>query len=97
MPYLVKVGYDRNNISEVTSKGYFIKRIGNKVYAEWGPIDVIGLKKKKFGWHKTTYTKTYSRRSEQRAFEFKSEKISYLIRNGYNKLLPGARIYTSVK
>lgn len=97
MPYLVKVGYEKNNINKVTSKGYFIKREGNLVYTEWGAIDVTGLNKKKITWHKTTVYKYYKFKSVESAFDFKKKKILSLITEGYNKLSPGSRIYKSIK
>lgn len=93
MPYLVKVGYERYNKYRLTSKGYFIKRTGTKVFTQWAAIDAIGLKRKKFYWHKSVYSKTYNLRTIQRALQFKQEKISYLIGVGYDKLPPGTKIY----
>ena len=93
MPYLVKVGYEHKNLHGVTSKGYFIKRIGNTVYTEWGAIDVIGLKIKKFAWHITIYNKTYKLRSVKKALELKNKKIVLQIRRGYIKLLASSKIY----
>jgi hypothetical protein len=96
MPYLVKVGYEIKNLYGVTSKGYFIKRIGSSVYTEWGAIDVIGLKIKKFAWHKTTASKTYKFRSIEKALAYKKNKISFLIKRGYNKLPSKSKIYSRI-
>jgi hypothetical protein len=94
MPYLVKVGYDKNNVRGVTSKGYFIKRSGKEIYTEWGAIDVVGLKSKNFCWHKTTMYQITKFRSIENALEFKNNKIAFLIRTGYSKLSGSTRIYT---
>jgi hypothetical protein len=93
MPYLVKVGYEKHNLNKVTSKGYFIKRIGKQVYTEWGAIDVTGLKRKRFAWHKTTACKYYKFRSEELAYDFKKKKINSLREEGYNQLPSKARIF----
>ena len=93
MPYFVKVGYDKKNVHSVTSKGYFIKRSGNHIYTEWGAIDVIGLKRKKFSWHLSTYSKPYPFKTTEEALEFKNNKIAQLIKEGYNKLPSTSIIY----
>lgn len=93
MPYFVKVGYDKKNVHSVTSKGYFIKRSGKHIYTEWGAIDVIGLKRKKFGWHLSTYNKTHKFRSLEKALAFKNKRIEILIKSGYNKLPSSSIIY----
>ncbi len=93
MPYLVKVGYERKNTHLITSKGYFIKRSDTKIYTEWGAIDVIGLKRKKFCWHQNISSKVHRFRSVEKAIAFKNWKIDFLIRRGYNKLPPNSKIY----
>lgn len=94
MPYFVKVGYERKNLSKITSKGYFIKRTGKKVYTEWGAIDAVGLKRKKFNWHTTPQIWEYKCRSEKEALQFKNDKIAYLHKRGYSKLPSSTRIYS---
>lgn len=94
MPYLVKVGYDKNNVRGITSKGYFIKRNGKEIYTEWGAIDVVGLQRKNFCWHQSTMYQITKFRSVQKALEFKNFKIDALIKTGYNKLAGSSRIYS---
>ena len=93
MPYLVKVGIEKNNLHLLTSKGYFIKRIGNKIHTELGAIDVVGLKRKKFAWHKSTQTKVFKFKTTKAALEFKNYKIENLIWKGYTKIPASSRIY----
>lgn len=95
MPYLVKVGYDKNNVYGITSKGYFIKRSGKEVYTEWGAIDVVGLQRKNFCWHQTTQFQINKFRSIEKALDFKNNKIKELLKEGYNKLPGSSRIYTN--
>lgn len=93
MPYLVKVGYEKHNVYKVSSKGYFITRSGNSVYTEWGAIDVVGLLRKKFCWHKSTQSQISKFRSVEKANKFKDQKIKQLLKEGYNKLPGTSRIY----
>lgn len=93
MPYLVKVGIEKNNLHLLTSKGYLIKRIGYKIRTEWGAIDVVGLKRKKFAWHKATQVKVFKFKTIKAALEFKNNKIEYLIWKGYTKIPSTSRIY----
>jgi len=95
MSYLVKVGYEKRNVYKVSSKGYFIKRSGYSVYTEWGAIDVVGLLRKKFCWHKSTQNQINKFRSLEKANKFKDQKIKELRSLGYNKLPGTSRIYTN--
>lgn len=94
MPYLVKVGYERRNLLNVTSKGYFIKRVGTKVYTQWGAIIVSGLIKKRISWYKTTAYKYHAFKTITIANRFKKMKILSLLVKGYNQLPSGSRIYS---
>ncbi len=93
MPYLVKVGYEKRNVYKVSSMGYFIKRSGNYVYTEWGAIDVVGLLRKKFCWHKSTQSQINKFRSVENANKFKDQKMEELLRLGYDKLPGTSKIY----
>lgn len=93
MPYFVKVGFEKRNIRKVTSKGYFIKRMKKSIYTEWGAIDVVGLKKRKFSWHKTTMYQIHEFRTIEEALEFKYKKMRELLISGYDQLPSGLLIY----
>lgn len=95
MPYFVKVGYEENNISRSTAKGYHIYRRGKHVYYSWGAIEIKGLGKKRFYWHSShpQTTKVKKFRSIQSAEEYKRWEMEYRLKRKYTKLAPGVRIY----
>ena len=95
MPYLIKIGYQEENLSKTTCKGYFIVRTGKTVIIRWGAINAFGLKKKKFFWKSSNLPYELKKKfySEQRAKNYRSEKINQKIDEGYSKLSSGIKIY----
>ncbi len=95
MPYLVKIGFQKNNITKSTCKGYHLFRRGTKVIIRYGAIDVSKSRIKKFRWkgNKLPIKKIYRFRSTQKAKEFKDQLILQKLSRGYSELSGGLKIY----
>jgi hypothetical protein len=50
MPTYICVGHHSGNKGLLTSKGYFIKRLGKVLYRRWGSIKIQGRNQKKISW-----------------------------------------------
>lgn len=95
MPYFIKIKFEKNNLSKVTSKGYFISRRKNIVTIRFGSIKVSNKRSKKFRWAgpnlgNPTY---YEFKSTTLAKQFMLEKLQLRKRRKYDKLASPVRIY----
>jgi hypothetical protein len=64
MPYFVKIGAVKQNISGVGSKGYHHFRRGQCIITRWGAVDAVHAK---FYWRGSPAEKIYTHRSEKLA------------------------------
>lgn len=93
MPYLIKVGYEITNKNKTTSKAYFLKRSGKKLFISWGAIDVFALRTHKFYWKgKYPQERVEKFYTEKEAKEAKREIINSKLLAGYQRL-PSLKIY----
>lgn len=89
MPYLVKVGYYVQE-DRLTSQGYFIKRMGTRVYTKWGGIYVKSNPTVKFFWKNySVQNKTHKLSSTDAAKGFMKKKIEFFLKRRFDKLPSG--------
>lgn len=96
MPYLVRVGLYKHNVSNTTCKGYFVGRSGKRVTVLYGPIDIV---KRKYYWAgpNIPVKKVYRCTTEQEAGEVARSMVKAQLRpgeesGGYTRLPSNRRI-----
>jgi hypothetical protein len=94
MPFFVKIAYQAQNKSKITSKGYGIKRVGTIVIVMYGAIKSIN---RKFYWMgaKLPMVLEYKFKKVEEANHFKKIKIKEKINTGYSPLVK-AIIYKNI-
>ena len=99
MPYLIRIGKYEYNTSRITCKGYRIYRSKNRIFVEYGSIDVVGRGGGHYYWagHNHPRIIEYVARTSLEAGQFVRQKVleqmSARIKSaGYTKLPPGVRI-----
>lgn len=50
MPYFVRIGAIKSNVSGIGSRGYHLFRRGRTVVIRWGPVVVVRGRIRKFRW-----------------------------------------------
>lgn len=88
MPTFIKAGHHSGNKGKLTCKGFFIKRIGKKLYRRWGAINMGGHTTKIIKWevgYPQYKEDTY--KSEEEAKE--AMRVLILIRknHGYHQIV----------
>ena len=82
MPYLVKVGLFKDNKGKIGSRGWHIWRRGMTVQWEFGPIEILHRRPKRFRWA------AIPTRDEPLKFSTISEAKKELTRRMKSKLQP---------
>lgn len=94
MPYLVRVGLDKTNISGTTCKGYFVGRKGKRVIVLNGAIDVL---RRKYYWAgpnlpmKTEYRRRTEREAAALARHLVKNQLKHDSYSGGYTRLPGTK------
>ena len=87
MPTYIKVGYEPRNKHKMTSRGFFIRRIGNTVSRKWGAIEVSGHTYKKIHWaNGYPMLKLETFKTTKAANEFIRVAIRRKLSRGYEKI-----------
>ncbi len=92
MPYLSQIGSIPQNTTGIGSRGYHVYRRGTRVRVVWGPVDVIRGRSVRLAWSQTTMHKDYRCRSVPAAKATLLAIVDDRLREGYTRLMPGARI-----
>lgn len=92
MPTYIKVGHHDGNKGKLTCKGFFIKRIGRKMYRRWGSIIFSGHTNKTIRWE-VGYPqyKEDSFKSDEEAREAMRVLILRRKSNGYHQIVDGIK------
>jgi hypothetical protein len=89
MPVYIKVGHEPRNKGLITSRAFFIKRIGTTIHRKWGAIKVAGIRVKKMQWE-AGYPQKKDKKCKtiEEAVEFMRKIVARKIAKGYEKI-PG--------
>ncbi len=87
MPVYIKVGHEPRNKGLITSKAFFIKRIGTTICRKWGAIKVSGHTYKKLQWEVGyPQVKDEKFKTIEDAQEFMRVAIQRKFSRGYEKI-----------
>lgn len=87
MPTYIKVGHEPRNKNKMTSRGFFIRRVGDTVSRKWGAIEVSGHSYKKIHWaNGYPMIKSEKFKTVEDAIEFTRIAIQRKFSRGYEKI-----------
>ena len=95
MPFLLKIGYQKKNLSKITCKGYFISRKRNLIQIKYGGVLVKRGNKNKFFWKgpHLPLVKPKTFKNSEQAKKYFDSRINQKLNRGYTFLKEGVKIY----
>ncbi len=87
MPTYLKAGYEPRNVGKITSRAFFIKRLGCTIHRKWGAVEIGGHSIKTIRWSNGyPATKEDTFKTIDDAKEFMRVSILRRLSNGYDKI-----------
>jgi class 3 adenylate cyclase len=77
MPKFLRIGVHQSNASGYTSKAWWVRRVGSKVFLKWGAVEVLGVGNgRKIYWTLAPRVKTIRCGTVQRAKDYAKSAIA---------------------